>query len=112
MNQLRNLKQRNIYNSSQLAQRLLSQGLDADLAPGDTLAHVARLEGLLLRRDKLFVALNGGEPEAVLVGKVVAGAAGAVALDEGSGTEVLQAGARGGQGLAAAAGAGRRVHGE
>ena len=35
--------------------------------------------------------------------------AGAVALDEGSGTEVLQAGARGGQGLAAAAGAGRRV---
>ena len=38
--------------------------------------------------------LDGGEPEAVFVGEVVAGALGPVTLDEGRGTEVLQTGTR------------------
>lgn len=35
------------------------------------------------------VGLDGGQPEGELVGKVVAGAAGSVTLDEGRGPEVL-----------------------
>ena len=43
--------------------------------------------------------LDGGEPEGELVGEVVAGSPGAVALNEGSGPEVLQTGAWAGQRL-------------
>jgi len=59
-----------------------------------------------------LVVVNGGEPEAELVGKIVARAPGAVALDEGRGAEVLQARAGRAERLAAALGARRRVHGE
>ena len=44
---------------------------------------------------------HGGQPEGVGVAVVVAGAA-AVALNEGSAAELLQAGAGGGQGLTGA----------
>ncbi len=55
----------------------------------------------LLRR----VGVNGGEPEGELVCEVVARPPPPGALYEGRGSEVLQAGAGGGQGLAAALGA-------
>ena len=40
--------------------------------------------------DSLYLYLDGGQPEGEFVGEVVAGAVRAVALDEGSGSEVLQ----------------------
>ena len=52
---------------------------------------------------------DGGQPEAVLVGVVVARAAGPVALDERRGAEVLQAAARLHQRLAAPFVTGGRV---
>lgn len=58
---------------------------------------------------KLLPLFHRRQPETVLVGKVVAGAPGPTALDERSGSEILQAGARGDQGLAAALGARRSV---
>lgn len=58
---------------------------------------------------ELVAGVDGGEPEAELVGEVVAGAPGAIALDEGGGAEVLQARARAGQGLATALSASRSV---
>lgn len=73
-------------------------------------ALLASLQGLLPGRvHKLLPGVHGGEPEAVLVGEVVAGALGAVALDERRRAEVLQAGAGRHQGLTAALGAGCRV---
>lgn len=53
---------------------------------------------------KLLPLLHGGQPEAVLVGKVVAAASGTTALDERSGPEILKAGAWGNQGLASTLG--------
>lgn len=89
---------------------LLLQDLAADLAAADFGALLASLQGLLVRRiDELLVEIHGGEPEAVLVGKVVAGALGSVALDERRRTEILQAGARRHQGLTATLCAGGRV---
>lgn len=89
---------------------LLLQNLAADLATADFGAFLARLQGLLRRRvDELLTGVHSGEPEAVLVGKVVAGALGPVALDEGCGAEILQAGAGRHQGLTATFSAGRRV---
>lgn len=75
--------------------------------PGVLLAALQRF----LRRglDELPVGVHSGEPEAVLVGEVVAGALPAVALDEGRRAEILQAGAGRHQGLAAALSARRRV---
>lgn len=69
-----------------------SQVLHAHLAAADSgqlLAGFECLGGWLA----LEGTLDGGEPEAVLVGEVVAGPLGPVALDEGRGAEVLQAGA-------------------
>lgn len=89
---------------------LLLQDLAADLAAADFGAFLARLQGLLRRRvDELLAGVHSGEPEAVLVGKVVAGALGPVALDEGRGAEILQAGAGRHQGLTATFSAGGRV---
>lgn len=86
---------------------LLLQDLAADLAAADSGALLASLQGLLPGRiDKLLVRIHGGEPEAVLIGEVVAGALGAVALDERRRAEILQAGAGGHQGLTAALSAG------
>ena len=86
-----------------------SRPLDADLAPADLRPQGPGLEGLRHGLVELRVALDGGQPEAELVGEVVAGAAAAAALDEWRGAEVLQAGAGARQGLAAALGAGGRV---
>jgi len=82
------------------------------LAAADPGPHVAGLERLGARGLELLVLLDGGQPEAVLVGEEVARAARPAALDEGRGAEVLQARAGAGQGLAAAARTRRRVHGE
>lgn len=88
----------------------LLQNLAADLATADFGAFLARLQGLLRRRvDELLTGVHSGEPEAVLIGKVVAGALGPVALDEGRGAEVLQAGAGRHQGLTSTFSAGCRV---
>lgn len=68
------------------------------------------LQGLLRWRiDKLLAGIHSGEPEAVLVSEVVAGALAPVALDERRRTEILQTGARRHQRLTAALGTGRRV---
>lgn len=89
---------------------LLLQKLAAHLAAADFRALLATLQGFLIRRvQELLAGLHSGEPEAVLVSKVVAGALGTVALDERCGAEILQAGARRHQGLTAALGASRRV---
>lgn len=58
------------------------------------------------------VLLDGRQPEALLVGEVVASPLGPVALDEGRGAEVLQTGAGGYQRLAATFAARRRVLGK
>ena len=88
----------------------LLQELAAHLAAADFGAFLASLQGLLSRRvNKLLVGFHGGEPEAVLVGEVVAGALGPVALDEWRRAEVLQAGAGRHQGLAATLSASCRV---
>jgi hypothetical protein len=67
-----------------------SRPLDADLTPADPVAQLARLQGLRVGPGELAVRLDGGEPETQLVCEVVAGTAAAVALDERTGTEVLQ----------------------
>lgn len=83
---------------------------DADLAAADAGAQIAGLERFLFGRAELVLQLDGGQPEAELVGEVVAGAARAVALDEGSRAEVLQARAGAGQRLTAALRSRRCVH--
>lgn len=81
----------------------LLQDLGAHLAAAHSGALLASLQGLLgWRVDKLTPGIHGGQPEAVFIGEVVAGAPGAVALDERSRPEVLQAGAGRNQGLTAA----------
>lgn len=88
----------------------LLQDLAADLATADFGAFLASLQGLLRRRvDELLARVHSGEPEAVLVGEVVASALGSVALDEWRGAEILQAGARRDQGLTATFSASCRV---
>lgn len=83
------------------------QDLAADLAAADPEAFLSALQGLLLcRRAELQPGVDCGEPEAVLVGEVVAGAPGAVALDEGGRSEVFQARAGRHQGLTATLSAG------
>ncbi|MEQ2202549.1 hypothetical protein XENOCAPTIV_006110 [Xenoophorus captivus] len=77
------------------------------LAAADPGAFLAPLHGLLLRRhSELQPGIDRCEPEAVLVGKVVAGALGSVALDEWGCSEVFQAGSGRHQGLTAALSAG------
>ena len=78
-----------------------SQVLHADLAAADAREQLAGLERLTSGR-AVEVLLGGREPEAVLIGEVVARALGAVALDERRGAEVLQARARRHQRLATA----------
>ena len=73
---------------------LTSQVLHAHLAAADVCANEAGLERVGRGRALEALLGDGGEPEAVLVGIVVAGASGAVALDEWCGPEVLQAAAR------------------
>lgn len=73
---------------------LFLQVLHADLAAADASPELPGFQGLRGRgTDKLLLLLHRGQPEAVLVGKVVAAAPSAVALDEGRGSEILQAGA-------------------
>lgn len=80
------------------------------MAAADSGALLASLQRLLTRGiHKLLAWVHGGEPEAVLIGEVVAGALGPVALDERRRAEILQAGAGGHQGLAAALSASCRV---
>lgn len=79
-----------------------SQVLHAHLAAADVRADEPRLERVGGGRALEVLLGDGGEPEAVLVGEVVAGPAASVALDERRGTEVLQAAARRHQRLAAA----------
>lgn len=73
----------------------LLQEFAADLAAADSGKLLASLQGLLHRWiDKLLPGIHSGEPEAVLVGEVVAGALCPAALDEWRCAEVLQTGAR------------------
>lgn len=73
------------------------------MAAADSGALLASLQRLLgWREGKLIFWIHGCQPEAVFIGKVVAGAPGAVALDERSRPEVLQAGTGRHQGLTAA----------
>lgn len=77
------------------------------MAAADFGAFLASLQGLLRRRIyKLLAGVHSGEPEAVLVGEVVAGALGPVALNEWRCTEILQTGTGRDQGLTAALSAG------
>lgn len=75
------------------------------MTPAHSVPEVARLECLRVGPGELLAGVDGGEPEAELVGKVVAGASAAVALDEGAGSEVLQAGPGAGERLATTLGA-------
>lgn len=77
-----------------------SQVLHADLAAADAREQLITLERLAARR-AVELLLHGREPEAILVGEVVARALGAVALNEGRAAEVLKARARWHQKLAA-----------
>ena len=66
----------------------------ANLASGDPAAQVARLQSLADGPVEHVPGLDGCQPERELVGKVVAGSPGPVALDEGGRPEVLEARAR------------------
>ena len=79
------------------------------MAAADSRAQVGGLQGLRLRYRELAARVYRRQPEAVLVGEVVAGAARAVALDERVGSEVLETAAGAGQRLAAALRPRRRV---
>lgn len=69
-----------------------SHPLDADLAPAHPRPEVSGLESLRHGLAEHGAAIDGGEPEGELVGKVVAGAAAAAALYERRRAEVFQAG--------------------
>lgn len=71
-----------------------SQVLHAHLAAADVCADEACLECVGGGRALEALLGDGGEPEAVLIGVVVAGPTAPVALDEGRGAEVLQTAAR------------------
>lgn len=75
-----------------LAQAGALENLNANLAAANA---GERLSGLQrLHFPGLYLRLHYGEPEAQLVGEIVASPSGATALDEGRGAEVLQTGAR------------------
>lgn len=76
----------------------------------DSAALVASLQCVHRRGVELPARLNRGQPEAVLVGKVVAGALCPITLNEGRGAEVFQTGPWRDQGLAAALSPGSSVH--
>lgn len=85
---------------------------DAYSTATNTIAKLASLERFADGPFELEVLLDGGQPEAELIGEVVARAARAVALDERRGPEVLEARTGTGQGLTASLGTGGRVHGK
>ena len=72
----------------------------AHLTPGHPAPQVARLQRLADRAVEHVPRLYGCEPEGELVCEVVAGAPRPVALDEGGGSEILEARARRGERLA------------
>ena len=74
-----------IYKSISLS----SYTLYTHLAPADARAKVARFESLRSGVLELLICFYCRQPEAVFVSEVMAGAARAVALDEGRGTEIL-----------------------
>ena len=82
------------------------------LTATDSRPQIAGFKGLGLGGHELGVGVYRGQPEAVLVGEVVAGAPGPVALDEGRGAEVLQTAAGARQGLTPTSWAGRCVLGK
>ena len=85
------------------------QLLHADLAAADARPQAAGLERVRLRADELLAGVDRRQPEAELVGEVVAGAPRAVALDERRRAEVLEARAGARQRLTAAVRARSRV---
>lgn len=85
---------------------------DAYSTATNTVAKLASLERFADGPFELEVLLDGGQPEAELIGEVVARSARAVAFDERRGPEVLEARTGTGQRLTASLGAGGRVHGK
>jgi len=71
------------------------------LAPADSGARHVLLERLPLWSGELLVRVDSGQPEAQLVGEIMARAPRPIALDERRGPEVLQTRAGAGQRLAA-----------
>jgi len=88
---------------------VLRRVLHAHLAPGDTRLPIAGLDRLLLGLGEGLCGVQVEHPEAGHRLVEVAPALGAVALDEGCGAEVLQAGARRLQRLSTASVAHSRV---
>ena len=66
------------------------------MAPAHPGPEVSGLQGLGDGSGKLLALVHGSQPEGELVGKVMAGAAGTIALDEWSSSEVLETGSRAG----------------
>lgn len=88
-------------NSVAISAFLSLQVLHAHLAAADASPQLSRFQSLRGRSaDKLLLLLHRGQPEAVLVGKVMARSPSSIALDERSSSEILQAGARRDKGLA------------
>jgi hypothetical protein len=83
-------------------------GPHAHLAAGNSITDIPSLHRLGHGLGELALAVDGGEPERERGGVVVA-RAGAVAFDVGRRAEVLEAGARRGEGLSCALGAGSSV---
>ena len=69
----------------------VSSFLSTNLTPTYSLSDTSRFECLRDRARKLRVLIDGGQPEAELVGKIMAGSPGSVALNERSGPEITQA---------------------
>lgn len=78
---------------------LLSHALDAHAASTDSSPQRARLECLWPWDGELGVLFDGGQPEAVLVGEVVARAIRAVTFYEWGGAEIFQTTSGAGQRL-------------
>lgn len=91
---------------------LTFEGLDAHLTSGHSCSETSRLQRLALWHHPLLVVFDSGQPEAELVGKVVARTASAVAFDERRGSEIFEAGTGRAQRLTTALGSRRRVHRE
>ena len=83
--------------------------LDANGATADFSPQVSSLDCFAHGSPPLIKFLDGGQPETVFVGEVVASAARAVALDEGRGAEIFQTAAGAGQRLAASTRTSSRV---
>lgn len=86
--------------------------LDAYSTATNTVAKLASLERFADRPFELEVLLDCGQPEAELIGEVVARSTRTVALNERCGPEILEAGSGTGQRLTTSLGAGGRVHGK